>query len=1477
MKTNNTYKTQTSLFCLTRLLALVIFLAGSPKAFTATITTPATNAGTGADVAGVGTVTWSNPGNIISNDNTYATVAVNGGSISHYLQATNYGFGIPAGATITGITVTIGRFENSTALGNDVRDYRLQLIKGGVIVGSNLAATGTDWPITEGVASYGGTGNMWGTTWTPADINASNFGVALAVNSTNIRIASVDYMQISVTYTATYRSQFTAMNIGSPTWCAGETRTVTVTVKNIGTATWTDGAPFPDVNIGVKWNAEIDYFVRTDAGGLAAGSTQTYSLTVTAPSAGSNNLTFDIVKEGDCWFGNNSGSCGPGNSVYSSSAITIIGGIPAQPSAINGSATPCVGSSQTYNVTNITGVTYNWTFPSGWTQTGGGTTNSVTATVGLTPGDITVTPSNACGNGATRNLGVTPNALATPSVSITSAPGNTICAGISVTFTATPTNGGTLPSYQWKLNGGNVGLNSPTYTNAALVNGNQVSCVMTSNIICASPNPVASNTITMAVNPLPTATASNNGPVCIGKTLSLTGGPGSMAIYSWSGPSSYTSSTQSPTVSLSTTLAMAGTYTITVTNTNGCTSTASTAVIVNDCTPTIIASPTSLTAFTYIEGYGPSAFQSFNLSGAYLTGYPGTILVTAPTDYVVCLTSGGTYGNSVSVPYSSATLPATPIYVKLKVGLPFGNYNNENITNAGGGAATVNVACSGSVSHFLCKYRSKATGNWTDYANSWQVSYDGVVWANVTILNSLSPYYPINSNSCSVEICNGHSITIDASIPIDDMIIDAGGILNINNNTLTVADGSGDDLTNNGTINNGQFQIFGTTQMTNNGTISNNGTIINGIITVLFGTTQITNNGTINNNGTIINGIINALYGTTLLTNNSTINNNGTIINGQLFNINGVTQITNNRTINNNGITQIINGELRNNNTYNEGFRTYIGYTGSSSLATITNNSGATFAILPAGQLYLGYANTTGTFTNNSGGTLTNSCISSSPAQGIYISNSLSSITNNGMVNDNGTIFNNGIFTNNATFDYYMTSGSITGSNNFIYGSNGILIYHGSIAQTTSNYEFPPGGVPYLIVNNSHTNGATLNANKSVINTLTLTNGPINLNGKTLTIQNSATTAITRISGYIKSGALDQDFSSKVQWNIGSTIGNHVFPIGLDALTHIPFVFNLTSGDAGNVAISTYPAGNSTSDAMTVYVNRPTIVDQLDGYGHSGIPGNAENIVKRFWKIEPTKQGVANITFTYPEEEIPVTGEEVNGMVAQRYDSTLNRWENPLSNQNGDTETNKVTVNGVTSFSPWAISKKQDPLPVELLSFSAICYEGIATILWSTASETNNDFFTLQRSIDAREWETLDNIQGAGNSNVVTSYSYTDLSPYANTTYYRLKQTDFDGTQTESMTVWVKCIENDPNSFAFYNVTNDYNGNVNVVFTYPKTGENYALTIFDITGRSLMQKKGETVTGLNQTDISLKDIPYGVYLITISDAEKVISKKILNK
>jgi endonuclease I len=119
---------------------------------------------------------------------------------------------------------------------------------------------------------------------------------------------------------------------------------------------------------------------------------------------------------------------------------------------------------------------------------------------------------------------------------------------------------------------------------------------------------------------------------------------------------------------------------------------------VSAVTPTLTSSSSTLSGFNYLEGSGPSANQNFTISGSNLSG-SGNITATGSTNYEVS-TDGITFAGSVTYPFASGVITSQPktVYVRLKSGLSAGNYNSENIVLSGGGATSINVVCSGSVS-----------------------------------------------------------------------------------------------------------------------------------------------------------------------------------------------------------------------------------------------------------------------------------------------------------------------------------------------------------------------------------------------------------------------------------------------------------------------------------------------------------------------------------------------------------------------------------------------------------------------------------------------------------------------------------------------------------------------------------------------------------------------------------------------------------
>lgn len=151
---------------------------------------------------------------------------------------------------------------------------------------------------------------------------------------------------------------------------------------------------------------------------------------------------------------------------------------------------------------------------------------------------LCVSPTNATSNAIT----MTVDPVLTPAISISITSGSTnICEGESVTYTATSVNGGTTPAYQWRINGVNVGTNSPTFTTSTLSNTDAVTCVLTTSETCVSSPTITSNIIVMTVNadtpPIVTISiTSGTNPTCSSDPITFTAlsiGGGTLPIYQW--------------------------------------------------------------------------------------------------------------------------------------------------------------------------------------------------------------------------------------------------------------------------------------------------------------------------------------------------------------------------------------------------------------------------------------------------------------------------------------------------------------------------------------------------------------------------------------------------------------------------------------------------------------------------------------------------------------------------------------------------------------------------------------------------------------------------------------------------------------------------------------------------------------------------------------------------------------------------------
>jgi len=186
---------------LNRPISFICFFLLSLSAFSQSSTA---SGGTFTNVARAGSSSdWSNLSNVGASDDADANNTSNlssAGDFTDYLQVTDMGLNIPSGATINGIEISI---ERSDASGK-IKDNRISVVKGGVIGATNQSKNPA-WPSSDANSVYGGAADLWGETWTSADVNASNFGIAFSVQRTGgggaTAFADVDHISITVHHT----------------------------------------------------------------------------------------------------------------------------------------------------------------------------------------------------------------------------------------------------------------------------------------------------------------------------------------------------------------------------------------------------------------------------------------------------------------------------------------------------------------------------------------------------------------------------------------------------------------------------------------------------------------------------------------------------------------------------------------------------------------------------------------------------------------------------------------------------------------------------------------------------------------------------------------------------------------------------------------------------------------------------------------------------------------------------------------------------------------------------------------------------------------------------------------------------------------------------------------------------------------------------------------------------------------------------
>jgi len=386
--------------------------------------------------------------------------------------------------------------------------------------------------------------------------------------------------------------------------------------------------------------------------------------------------------------------------------------------------------------------------------------------------------------------------------------------------------------------------------------------------------------------------------------------------------------------------------------------------------------------------------------------------------------------------------------------------------------------------------------------------------------------------------------------------------------------------------------------------------------------------------------------------------------------------------------------------------------------------------------------------------------------------------------------------------------------------------------------------------------------------------------GAYVIINRQANDGITKI-GTLTGGIINKDENENnyVSWMIkNGAINDYAVPWLSSGLTAIPFTYHVSTigSNDGSVQFSTWQTQSNNSTPVAGGISgKPTGVTNINNPSGSD---NSLYCADRFWWVKfanYTLKPVASLTFSYVDPTEFAAPNTINETDLQAQYWSANQWVYPPT---GSDIAASNYVNGVAAQifdAPWVLVSKLSPLPIELLSFNAFCIGGNKVkINWSTASETNNDYFVIERSNDSQLWETVMNVNGAGNSNTTLCYNVEDNQPYQNSSYYRLKQVNYNGTFTYSDMVSTDCKTD--GSFNLISIMSGQQADNNIVLLFTASeDEPFTYALYDVRGRLLQNKSEKAVAGTNEVSINTNNLCTGIYFITLQNSEKFFGKKIL--
>lgn len=394
--------------------------------------------------------------------------------------------------------------------------------------------------------------------------------------------------------------------------------------------------------------------------------------------------------------------------------------------------------------------------------------------------------------------------------------------------------------------------------------------------------------------------------------------------------------------------------------------------------------------------------------------------------------------------------------------------------------------------------------------------------------------------------------------------------------------------------------------------------------------------------------------------------------------------------------------------------------------------------------------------------------------------------------------------------------------------------------------------------------------------------------GTYLVIDNPNPSGITELVTSNVGVIMSEREENMVRWATGSTVGTYKVPFTTFSKVAIPLVVNKSTAGtgAGSLVFSTYNSlsiGTNVNAGWDNFLYKPSDVVIMNDEP-TGIAPNSKNAIDRFWIIDAARAGFAystkptvDITFTLDPAEAAINGgndpalSAGTNLQAQRFNPGLNKWRDvlPYGSQTGNTVITG-TVAPADFFRSWTLSNKNLPLPIQLVAWEGECRNGMVNLSWTTASEQQNLYFTIEKSDDAQEWRAIGTVPGALNSSQMLQYAFTDDEGNG-LAYYRLGQTDLDGTYTLGPVIAAGCSA--VNGISIVNAWDD-GQSLNLAVSSTLDGI-YDLTLLDAQGKVLGGSQAQVVnTGITTLRLEKRGIATGIYVLQLHNEANRMSRRV---